>query len=184
MARPGVRAFGKAPGRIAYILEAIAQGRSYSTDKVSAHAMSGVLGWTASNAAFQRRRQLCVGDKATMDYARNFSITSARAPKQSSLSRHGGPVRVEETEAGLDFVADLQRVSISPPCRTRCMDPAEVPWYSTERPPARTSARESTLSHSISGPRSGRPEAAISMPAGSSSSPSMGPATPPNITGS
>ena len=43
---PGLRIFGKAPGRLDYTVEALLQRGSYSSDTVIAGAMSYVAGWT------------------------------------------------------------------------------------------------------------------------------------------
>ncbi|MDR3698777.1 MAG: alginate export family protein [Candidatus Sulfopaludibacter sp.] len=55
---PGVRIFGKAPGRLDYTVEALLQRGSYSADTIVAGAMSYVAGWTIRNTALQPRISL------------------------------------------------------------------------------------------------------------------------------
>jgi hypothetical protein len=52
---PGVRVFGKAPGRLDYIVEVVVQRGSYSADRVVATGQSYSAGWTVVNSAFQPR---------------------------------------------------------------------------------------------------------------------------------
>jgi hypothetical protein len=52
---PGVRVFGKAPGRLDYTAEVVLQRGSYSADRVAATAQSYVAGWTIVDSAFKPR---------------------------------------------------------------------------------------------------------------------------------
>jgi len=52
---PGLRLFGKAPGRLDYTLEAIVQRGSYSSDRVVAMGQAYVAGWTVTDSAFKPR---------------------------------------------------------------------------------------------------------------------------------
>jgi len=55
VASPGVRVYGKTPGRFYYSLEFILQRGSYSADQVRAYAQSYAAGWTVSKAAWKPR---------------------------------------------------------------------------------------------------------------------------------
>jgi hypothetical protein len=52
---PGMRVFGKTPGRLDYTLEAVLQRGSYSTDRVVAMGQSYVAGWTIADTALSPR---------------------------------------------------------------------------------------------------------------------------------
>ena len=52
---PGLRIFGKAPGRLDYTVEALLQRGSYSSDTVIAGAMSYVAGWTILDVPLRPR---------------------------------------------------------------------------------------------------------------------------------
>jgi Alginate export len=52
---PGVRLFGKAPGRLDYVVELVVQRGSYSSDAVKALGQSYVLGWTITNKKWKPR---------------------------------------------------------------------------------------------------------------------------------
>jgi hypothetical protein len=71
IASPGVRVFGKAPGRLDYIVEAVLQRGSYSSDRVSAMGQSYVAGWTITDSALKPRVSMeynyASGDAAQKD---------------------------------------------------------------------------------------------------------------------
>jgi len=72
---PGIRAFGALPLRFDYVGEGIVQRGSYSSDKVVAHAYSGVLGWTVLNTSMKPRLSVeysyASGDAGNKDGLRN-----------------------------------------------------------------------------------------------------------------
>lgn len=72
---PGMRIIGKLPGRVDYIAEGIVQHGSWSADRVSARAGTGLLGWTVSNASWKPRVSVeynyASGDPTVKDGARN-----------------------------------------------------------------------------------------------------------------
>ena len=55
---PGLRAFGKLPGRVDYTAEAIVQRGSYSNDRVSAFAYTATAGWTPFPASWKPRASI------------------------------------------------------------------------------------------------------------------------------
>jgi hypothetical protein len=52
---PGLRAAGKAPGRIDYAIETIVQRGSYSSDRVLAFAHTSTIGWTIADIRLKPR---------------------------------------------------------------------------------------------------------------------------------
>ena len=72
---PGVRVVGKLPWRFDYIAEGIVQRGTYSSDNVSAHAYTGVLGWTVPGPSWMPRVSVeydyASGDPTQKDGSRN-----------------------------------------------------------------------------------------------------------------
>jgi len=75
IASPGVRVFGRTPGRFDYIAEFVVQRGSYSSDKVAAMATSLVTGWTVNRSPYKPRISVeynyASGDRSNKDGTRN-----------------------------------------------------------------------------------------------------------------
>jgi hypothetical protein len=107
---PGVRITGRLPGGFDYIGEAIGQRGTYSADRLSARAASGVLGWTVGQASCKPRFSVeynyASGDPNSKDGSRNTF-------DQFYPSNHGyygmidqfGWKNMKNYRAGFDFVA-------------------------------------------------------------------------------
>ena len=107
---PGVRIAGRLPGRFDYVAEGIVQHGTYSSDNVSAHAYSGVAGWTVCNASWKPRLSAeysyASGDPTQKDGSRNTF-------DQFYPSNHGyygmidqfGWKNLKNFRAGFDFIA-------------------------------------------------------------------------------
>lgn len=113
---PGVRVFGKTPGRLDYAVELVAQRGSYSADKVSAGAASGVLGWTASQAGWKPRFSAefnyATGDGVNKDGERNtFDQFYPSNHNYYGMMDQFGWKNMKNYRAGFDFVA-LRKLKI------------------------------------------------------------------------
>ncbi len=75
VASPGVRVFGKTPGRFDYAVEMVMQRGSYSADHVAATGESYVAGWTMNASKYKPRVSVeynyASGDSANKDGDRN-----------------------------------------------------------------------------------------------------------------
>jgi hypothetical protein len=109
VASPGVRVLGKTPGRFDYTAEYVGQHGYYSTDRISASAASGVLGWTVKQGGWQPRLSTefnyASGDNTSKDGTRNTF-------DQFYPSNHGyygmmdqfGWKNMKNYRAGFDFI--------------------------------------------------------------------------------
>jgi hypothetical protein len=107
---PGVRLTGKLPGRFEYTAEAIVQRGSYSADRVSARAATGLLGWTVTGASWKPRVSIeynyASGDPTAKDFSRNtFDQFYPSNHNYYGMIDQFGWKNMKNFRAGFDFTA-------------------------------------------------------------------------------
>jgi hypothetical protein len=107
---PGVRLTGKLRGGFDYIGEAIVQHGSYSADRVSARAASGLVGWTVAGAGWKPRfsaeYNYASGDPTTKDGNRNtFDQFYPSNHSYYGMIDQFGWKNMKNYRFGFDFVA-------------------------------------------------------------------------------
>jgi hypothetical protein len=106
---PGVRLTGKLPGRLDYTAEGILQRGSYSADRISARAATGLLGWTVAAGSWNPRISIeynyASGDPAARDFNRNtFDQFYPSNHNYYGMIDQFGWKNMKNFRAGFDFV--------------------------------------------------------------------------------